>query len=861
MHSKKILFLLSFIFSVILGLYLSGCSSSKEVIETEEERLAKQRAKDSVEFYGDLLSSYEQYQKSLEDNFKGNESSSKKEFEKSLSKLNKVDKKFLKDSSYTVWQKDYNDLAKSITTDYLTIHKDIESGSLVFAYADKLQIKYEKIENSIGLKSEDVKVIEGSQEINYVKNDAVNEYIDFFSKTERGRGFVDKTLYRSGKYFPTMRKILRYHGVPEDLVFLSVQESGLNPTIVSKAGAVGLWQFMSTTGSAYGLYNDGFRDDRRDFEKASDAAARHLKDLYRSLGDWFLAFAAYNSGQGRVTSAMNKANSNNYWDIRSYLPGETKNYVPSIIALSYIFRDPASYGFNSVEYASPLSFDRMNIKGTLSLFKIADFCESDIETIRDLNPELLTDSLPQYDVPYQVRIPRGTYDLFVKNYKKSNEFAANGMQEPEFAGNENKLYEDTFESFATYKVANYSPDNIKTIGKVGDKKKIDILYTKPKELYSIADSFNVRPVDIRLWNNIPYGSYPKDSSYISVYLSENDFNKFYGIQKIEEKIVEIKPDTSNASIKTEVIPEEPKKKEPIKNTQIEKKQKPTGEESVYIVKDGDTLGKIAEENGVTISELREWNNIQGDKILSGQKLKLYGATVSKNNTDKKVVSYTVQEGDYLSVIAEKFGVSLQNLKDWNELESDVIYPGQELTLVKPKEIKKEKVVIKDKGSKTHKVKEGENLTLIADKYGVSSDDLMEWNSLESDVIRVGQLLVVSEPQKKVKENKGTKSTHKVSSGETLSSIADDYGVSVDDIKSWNNLESDVILVGQNLSIYSKSSAKEKTVTKKKKTYTVKKGDTLQSIADKFNVTIKQIKKWNGMKSDVVKIGEVLKVSE
>ena len=868
MHIKNFLLLISFALSVLAGMYLTGCTSSQEVIMTEAEKLAKQRAEDSVEFYGVLSASYEQYQNSLKDNKEGKENTSKKEFEKALSKLKKVDSKFLKDSTYINWQKDYRDLATSITSDYLTIHKDIEPGSAVFSFAEKYNVIFERQENNIDIKSEDVGIIEGSEEIKYEKNDAVNEYLEFYTNSQRGRGFVDKTLYRSGKYFPTMRKILRYHGVPEDLVFLSVQESGLNPTIVSKAGAVGLWQFMSTTGSSYGLYNDGYRDDRRDFEKSTDAAARHLKDLYRTYNDWFLAFGAYNAGPGRINSAMSKANSNNFWDIRSYLPGETKNYVPSIIALSYIFRSPSQYGFNNVEYAAPLEFDRMNIKGTLALDKIAEFCDSDIETIRELNPELLTDSIPNYDVPYQIRIPRGTFDKFLKRYKNSEEFAANGMQTPEFAGNENKLYEETIDSYVTYKVVNYNPPDIKSIGFPDNKMKIDILYRRPRELTSIADSFNVRPVDIRLWNNIPPGTYPKDSSIISVYLSENDFNKFFGITKIEEKTADTLS-ANNADTLSAVIKEANKpliiKKE--NNTDIPIKKKITGKESVYIVKEGDSLGQIAADCGVTVSDLREWNNIQGDKILVGQKLKLYGAKIPDKNKNEKVTTYVVQEGDNLSSIADNFGVSLQNLKDWNELESDVIYPGQELTLVKPKTAtQKEKVTVKDKGAKTHKVKEGENLTLIADKYGVSTDNLIDWNSLESDVIKVGQVLIVSEPQKKVKEKKGNKITHKVISGETLSSIADDYGVTIDDIKEWNSLKSDIIKVGESLTIYSKNTVKEKSTTKEKtakktKSYTVKKGDTLQSIADKFDVTIKQLKKWNNMKSDVVKIGEVLKVSE
>ncbi|MCX7832711.1 MAG: LysM peptidoglycan-binding domain-containing protein [Ignavibacteria bacterium] len=882
---KQIISRISVIFSwgisLIITMYLVSCSAPEPISENEEERLRKQRAADSVNFYESLEESMDHYKESLELNYEGEEGKSKREFEKALGILRNIDEKFLKEKSYSEWQKDYKELAKNITYDYLTIHKDIESTSNVFYFADYLSIEYEEISESVRI--EDTEVIPGSQEINFERNSAVDEWIDFFTQTSRGKGFIDKTLYRSGRFFPTMRKILRFHGVPEDLVFLSVQESGLNPTIVSRAGAVGLWQFMPATGAAYGLYYDSYRDDRRDFEKSSDAAARHLKDLYRDFGDWYLAFAAYNAGAGRITSAINKAGSRDYWQIRSYLPSETRSYVPSIIAISFIFRNPEAFGFKNVEFAKPIEFDRVNFDGTLTIQRLAELCETEVETIRDLNPELIADVIPDYDVPYQMRIPKGSFSKFLKNYKNSDEFYSNGMKIPEFAGNENSLFIQT-EPIVSYKVKDYNPEDIKTIGITDRKKKIEVLYRKPRTLESIADSFGVRTVELRQWNEIPYGSLPRDSSILYVYLSEKQYNKFYGIEEPKKEVVkEIiyieekdttstveKSDTTSTEEDEEIVAEKKDEVKPEKKEDKKNKTKPKGKEIIYEVKEGDSLGKIALEYGIKVSDIKEWNNLQSDVIYVGQKLKLYPPDnySKKKKTDKPKI-HIVESGETLSTIAEMYDLSVKDLKEWNNLEDDIIYPGQELRLTKPETNKKDKT--EKSKVKTHIVKEGENLTLIADKYGVTVNDLKKWNNLESDIIKVGEVLYVSDPKKTQKEKKqsGNKITHKVKEGETLSIIADNYNVTVEEIKEWNELESDKIIVGQNLIIFTNKKIKDentkdnktkKDKTTKQKTYTVKKGDTLASIAEKFGVTVNQLKKWNKLKTDKITVGQVLKVS-
>jgi membrane-bound lytic murein transglycosylase D len=819
---KKFFYYFSCIAIFAASVYISGCTGAKP----EDPSIA--RAKDSLTIYTQIEKAFTEYKTSLDYNEKENFSKAKDSFEESLSTLQKVNYKTLEDSNNVQWKDDYIKLVRSVTQDYLYTQKDIPSNSVVFKFAKKFNVNYEKISLNAELES-DVKPLPDGSDVPLVKNSTVDEYIDFFSKTDRGKNFIDKTMYRSGKYFPLMRKILRFHQAPEEMIYLSIQESGLNPTIVSKAGAVGLWQFMPATGKSYGLYQDQYRDDRRDVEKSTDAAARHLKDLYRTFGDWYLAWAAYNAGPGRINSAISKSGSKDFWTIRSYLPGETKNYVPSILALSFIYRNPESYGFKDIEYGKALSFDRINISGDLTLDKVAEYSESDIETIRDLNSELTADVVPKYDVPYQLRIPQGTYKTFIKNYKNSSDFRSNGSVEPEFAGNESSSYYSTEISVVTYEVAGYNPGDQIHLASLAKKTKLTYNYRGNEKLLAVADSFKVRESDIRRWNYLSWGVNPKPNQQLAIYLTDKQYKAFYGIKEDvknddveevkDEKTTEvIRNDYGKKTNETEIKKENNKvteKKEKV--TEKKEKKTPTDKLQNYTIKEGDYLSGIAEDYGVTTAELREWNGIEGDKILVGQKLKIYSnkkVTENKEKTsNKKAAYYTVEEGDNLSTIADAYDVTVADLKDWNDLDDDVILVGQKLAVAEPKTTKEKttKEKTSNKKAKTHKVKEGENLTGIAEKYDVTVEDLKEWNNIKKDVIIPGQELIVSKATNKKETTKeSNKKTYKVKKGDTLASIGEEYDVSIKDLEKWNDLDSDgTIYIGQVLKLYDESKTKKK----------------------------------------------------
>jgi membrane-bound lytic murein transglycosylase D len=817
-YNRKRFFYYSYIilFST-LSYLISGCTGSKE------PEVNVERQKDSLGLYSVIDKAMLQYKQTLILNENEQEQKAKDSFEQTLTILKKVDNRVLDNPKYSDWKKDYTELTKSVIQDYLYTQSNISDKSSVFKMAKKYGVEYET--NKEYTETEGVDPLPDGSDVPLIRNKPVDDYIEFFSKTDRGRGFMDKSFYRSGKYFPIMRKILKYNGAPEELIYLSVQESGLNPTIVSKAGAVGLWQFMSSTGSAYGLYQDNYRDDRRDFEKSTDAAARHLKDLYKSFGDWYLAFAAYNAGPGRVNNAITKSGSKDYWDIRQYLPGETKNYVPSILALSFIFRNPQTYGFKDIEYGQPVSFDRVSIKGELKLEKVAEFCGSDIETIRELNSELTADEVPNYDVPYMLRIPHGTFNTFVANYKKSSEFGRNGNLTPEYAGNE--LQSNTIKEVKdiTYKVKNYDPGEHRYVGVSTGKKKLTYIYRGTEQLSTVADSFLVRPTDIRIWNNVPYPTTPKPNQELALYLSNKMYNKFYGIKEEPKDTAKVQVlDTASKKeeslfdkIKEKKNQNETSNKNEKKNEKVKEKEtvkkKESGSYQTYTVKSGDMLSKIADDYGVTISQLRDWNNITGDKIMVGQKLKIYAdgnvtdkkETKEKTTTTKSKTTHVVQEGENLSLIADKYNLSVEDLKDWNDLDNDVIIPGQKLTLVEPKNTKKNKdtKTTTNKKAKTHTVKEGENLTTIAEQYDVTVKQLKDWNDIKGDVIQPGEVLTVTQPKdvkKKEKEKQEGVKTHKVKKGDTLQIIADKYDVTVKELKIWNDLDDSTITIGQVLTV-------------------------------------------------------------
>lgn len=236
--------------------------------------------------------------------------------------------------------------------------------------------------------------------------DQVASYINYFSN--RGRGTLEHALERSGRYRDMIERTLKEEGVPQDLIYLAQAESGFHPYAVSRAGARGIWQFMGSRARAYDLHRDSWVDERQDPEKSTRAAARHLKDLYNQFGDWYLAMAAYNSGPGTVQSAVKRTGYADYWELwkRNVLPKETRNYVPIILAVTIMAKNPGQYELESIVPDHAITYDTVKINYPVDLRLVAEAVDTTVDDLQDLNPSLLRMVTPKGH--YDLHLPAGT---------------------------------------------------------------------------------------------------------------------------------------------------------------------------------------------------------------------------------------------------------------------------------------------------------------------------------------------------------------------------------------------------------------------------------------------------------------------
>ncbi|MBI5075772.1 MAG: transglycosylase SLT domain-containing protein [Nitrospirae bacterium] len=243
---------------------------------------------------------------------------------------------------------------------------------------------------------------------------AVDRNISLFANRIKDRFAL--YLSRSGKYLEVMKDILRKKDVPEDIVFMSLIESGFSTNAYSIAHAAGPWQFIASTAKRYGLEINWWKDERRDPVKSTEAAADYLKDLHGMFGSWNLAMAAYNAGEGKIMRAMKKSNADDYWDLldTKHIRAETKEYVPRFIAASMIASNPKEFGFEAIEYQTPLSYDEIEITSPIDLAVVAECAGISLDEVRRLNPELRRWCTPPDAERYILKIPEGSLAMFME---------------------------------------------------------------------------------------------------------------------------------------------------------------------------------------------------------------------------------------------------------------------------------------------------------------------------------------------------------------------------------------------------------------------------------------------------------------
>ena len=401
-----------FLIILILSNYLWGCSSSEilnkpdikntpsniEIISTDYQNFQDEQ----TDLKGDIETLRNLYKNALNSINSGDIKKTKELFEQALTIISNNEIKF---TDVYGDNEDYNEIVDVILEDYKNFMNEkvryAKKPDAELSESDKLHKTIEASEND--------------KNIPIVVNSRVNYYIKYYQG--KGRKYFVLWLERMGKYKPLIEDILRKEGLPEDLVYLAMVESGFNPKAYSRARAVGMWQFISSTGRAYGLRIDSYVDERKDPIKSTEAAARFIKDLYYEFKDWYLAMASYNVSKSKVTRAIRIYKSRNFWDLKS-LPTETKNHIPKFIAAAIIAKNPEKYGFINISYQMPFKYEEVHIDKCIDLTVAAKCAQTDYLTIKELNPELNVWFTPPYPDGYTLKIPPNKKEIFLKNYAK-----------------------------------------------------------------------------------------------------------------------------------------------------------------------------------------------------------------------------------------------------------------------------------------------------------------------------------------------------------------------------------------------------------------------------------------------------------
>lgn len=634
--------------------------------------------------------------------------------ETKLSYLDSIKRSFVNDDIAScvdsLWTKELTDL-----NIYNDLTKDIESIN-----TDE-KVDYELPTELLKSRLE---AMNAKSPFNIQYNQGLENIIKSFLKN-RKKSF-ERLMSISDYYFPMFEEVFSKQNIPLEIKYLAIVESALNPKAVSRVGATGLWQFMYQTGKQYNLKIDSYIDERSDPLKATNAAAQYMANMFAIFGDWELVLASYNSGPGNVSKAIRRSGGQqNFWSIKQNLPKETQGYVPAFLATMYLYEYHKEHGIKpNKAIVQHFATDTVMIKKQMSFKQISDLLDVPVSQLQLLNPSYKLNVIPQYqDQSHYLRLPKEKIGVFVSNEDKIYAY----IQHEADLKNNNPFFKNVTATAiaATIEKPSYP---------VGSSTQ----YYKVKQgdnLSSIANKYNVDINDLKKWNKLN-GNSVSYGKILTIVTSEKENNTAVvaaetKINKTEKIKKEVKADTLIANNKT----------------------------TNYIVQKGDNLNRIAEENKVTVAQIKEWNKLSGNTIQAGMNLQLSDKETEANEVavtnpavELKNIEYTVQKGDNLGNISKKFGTAIADLKEWNHLTDNNIALGKTLIVAKDeiaintskataasfKKNKLESAALQ----RDYLVKKGDSLFSIAKKSGVTVSDIKKWNGINNEDIKPGMKLKI-----------------------------------------------------------------------------------------------------------------------
>ena len=683
-------------------------------------------------------------------------------------------------------------------------------------------------------------------------NDIVRSYINMY--TGKRRGLVEQMLGLSIYYMPFFEQALEKEGMPLELKYLPVIESALNPDAVSPAGAAGLWQFMIGTAKDMGLTVNSLVDERRDPIRSSEAAARYLKQLYKAYGDWSLAIASYNCGPGSVNRALRRAGGGkkDFWDIYYYLPSETRGYVPAFIAANYVMNYYEDHNIGKALSKRPVVTDTVMVKQDIYFEQISEVLGIPIEELKILNPQYRKNIIPGNTRPYALTLPSKQCYAYISSEDSIKNHKA-----------------DVYRHRSEVNISDAS-DGYTTV----EKRVTKSHRVRSRETISqVARKYGVTTSQIKKWNGLRSNKLKKNqvlkiyvTQRVKVPVENNDRNKptTPTTPEPDSSTTTAQPDNSSTEVdesttdETEVVEPKPEKTVAVK---------------YHKVRRGETLGSIARRYGISVSQLKRWNGLRSNTAKVGKTLKVSNpakqskstTTTTTTTSNEKQKYYTVKRGDSLSSIAERFGVTVAQLREWNGIEADNINAGVRIAVDASASRRVSKSESKPEvKTSTYTVKKGDGLGAIAERHGMTLQEIRELNGLKDNNIQVGQKLKVTGKASEERSEKpeAKSSTYTVKKGDSLGAIAERFGVTVDQLRDWNGIKGNNIQAGQKLTIGGKSKSSSKAGSSKSakaKTHKVRSGESLGVIAEKYGTTAAAIRHANGIKGDNIKAGQTLKI--